>query len=122
MTQITTNPAAELVEELNEEELLAQFHEGAAPITDEQLALVERYRALNKEKHVIEAEQKAIKELILEEMDQLGVNKLTRRGVVEVQDVHFLADEWDKKAILMHFPGVTRFIRKVARTRFDPKK
>lgn len=122
MSQTITPAAAEIIEQINDEELLAQFHEGAAPITDDQLELVEMYRALAKDKKKIEAQQKVIKDLILEAMDEQGVNKLTRDGVVEVEDIHFLQEEWDKRAILIAFPKAAAFIKKVARTRFDPKK
>lgn len=118
MTQTTENPAAELLEELSEEELLAQFHEGAAPASPDTLWAIEQYKEAHQRELEAKADKEAMKKVILEAMDKLDVNKFTLRGVVVAQDVHYLQEEWDKKAILTQFPGVAAFIKKVARTRF----
>lgn len=112
----------DILAELEAEEILAQLHEGAAPISDEALELVLRYRELAKQKKVIQVEQDSCKDLVLEEMTEKGVNKLTRNGVVEVEDVHVVRTEIDIKGILSEFPGAAKYITKKASTRFDAKK
>lgn len=119
MTQKTRE---DLIAEIEAEEILAQLHEGAAPISDEVYELVLRYRELAKEKKVIQTEQDAIKDLVIGAMEELGVNKLTRRGVVEVENVHVVRTEIDIKGILAMFPRAIRFVSKKASTRFDAKK
>lgn len=119
MTQKTN---ADILAEIEAEELLAQLHEGAAPITDDVMELVEQYRKLSKDLKPIKAEQETIKVLILGEMEKEGVNKFTRNGVVEVEDIHYLRQKIDLAGILSEFPGAAKYVTKEPATRFDAKK
>lgn len=121
MTQ-TLGPAAELIQQLDEEELLAQFHEGARPASPEILELIAQYKEDSVLEKEIKARKDAAKALILEEMDRLDVNKFTKNGVVVVEDIHFIRTEWDHKALLREIPEAERFMVKKPSTRFDVKK
>jgi hypothetical protein len=121
MTETLTPAAAEILEQLTEEELLAQFHEGAAPASQDILDLIAEYKAAHEAEKEAKAAKEAAKKLILEEMDKQDVNIFTKNGVPVVQDIHYLQEDWDKKSILKAFPGVMKFITKSAHTRFSVK-
>lgn len=106
------------------EELEAALHEGAAPISDEALELVARYRELRKQKAALDAEQEAIKELILGEMFEKGVNKLTRNGVTEVEEIPTKRKVIDEKGLAEDFGAdvIANYISYKDGTRFDAKK
>jgi hypothetical protein len=93
------------------------------PITPDQLELIERYRELAKLKAPFEVEQKAIAELITNEMKASRANKLTRNGVVEVELIRTSRTSVDSKGLIKLFPRIAeRFMSITHGFRFDAKK
>lgn len=111
------------VQTLTAEELEAALHEGAAPISDEALELVVRYRELNKLIAPLDAEKKAIAALIKEEMLAKDANQLTRGGVVQVALIPTTKIEFDTDGFKADNPEVYALYAFTKKgTRFDAKK
>lgn len=106
-----------------QEELEAAFEEGIAPISDEAMELVERIREIKKLIAPLEVEKKALQELIIEEMEHKHVNKLSKDGVVQVENIITHPTKTDTKGLLEAYPEIMGvYIYKGLGTRFDVKK
>ena len=106
-----------------QEELEAALLEGAAPISEEGLELQRRYHQLKSDIAPAEAEMKAIKELLLGEMHDKGVNTLTYKGVPVAAEVTSFRTKVDLPGIVAEFPEVeAKYVSKSISKRFDAKK
>lgn len=117
---ILTQPTAE---EVAIEEMIAAFHEGAAPISPEAYELLLEYRAAGRAMKPYKEIQKAAQALIEAEMLKKGVNKLTKDGVVEVEEITTHRTKTDTKGIVAAYPEVLGvYVTEETGTRFDAKK
>lgn len=112
-----------LASDLEAEQAEAALLEGVAPISDEAFELLEKYRQVKLQiKTLEETELKPIKDLVLGEMAAKGANRLTRDGVVVVENVVTHRKSVDIPALVRKFPMAVRFIKDSVGTRFDVKK
>lgn len=122
MTANVTEVVQRLAAEIEAEEAEAAFHEGAVRISDEAYELVERYLELKRQMKPLQAELDGIRDLVKGEMREKNVSKLTRDGVVVVEEVPVHKKVMNIPALLKKFPLAVRYLEDKVSTRFDVKK
>lgn len=95
----------------------------SAPISDEEMELVARYRELNKLIAPLDVEKKAINALISESILSREIGQLTKDGVTQVALIPTAKEGLDIEALTEDYPEiVARYTKKTLGTRFDAKK
>lgn len=121
-TAVTAEELAALAAVEAEAKWRAQLKK-SAPITDEEMELVVRYRELNKLLAPLEVEKKAINALLSESILSRGIGQLTKDGVTQVALTPTGKDEIDTKALAEDEPEIAaRYTVRKLGTRFDAKK
>ena len=100
----------------------AALAEGIRPISPEALELHKRYHEIASAMAPFKAEQDAIKELLLAELDATGSKVLTHNGVPVVAVNTVNSKDVNLAGILKAFPGAVQFIGTKVSRRFDAKK